>query len=48
MYNNLYVEFIYPTLSATPAVDGVLGYIYAGALFLLKLVANLLYEIGHL
>lgn len=48
MYNEMYVEFIYPTLSATTPHHGVMGYIYVGAGFALKLVANLLYEVGHL
>ena len=48
MYNEMYVEFIYPTLSSSTADSSVLGYVYAGAGFALKLVANLLYEVGHL
>lgn len=48
LYNEMYVEFIYPTLNSTPANSGILGYIYAGAAFALKLIANVLYEIGHL
>ena len=49
MYNEMYVEFIYPTLDASPnTTSGVLGAVAAGSLFLLKLTASLLYEIGHL
>jgi uncharacterized membrane protein YkgB len=48
MYNEMYVEFIYPTLSSSVADSSVLGYIYAGAGFALKLIANLLYEVAHL
>lgn len=48
MYNEMYVEFIYPTLASTNADSSVLGYVYAGAGFALKLTANLLYEVGHL
>lgn len=48
MYNEMYVEFIYPTLNSASSHHGALGYIYAGAGFALKLTANLLYEVGHL
>lgn len=48
MYNEMYIEFIYPTLNSSSADSGTLGYIYAGAAFILKLTANLLYEVGHL
>ena len=48
MYNEMYVEFIYPTLDSNNLSNNNLGFIYTGALFFLKLTANLLYEIGHL
>lgn len=48
MYNEMYVEFIYPSLSTNTVNNGALGYIYAGAAFALKLAANLIYEVGHL
>lgn len=48
MYNEMYVEFIYPTLSSSIEDPSIFGYIYAGAGFALKLIANLLYEVGHL
>lgn len=48
MYNEMYIEFIYPSLSSSCIDKSVLGYIYAGAGFALKLVANLLYEVSHL
>lgn len=48
MYNEMYVEFIYPTLSSSVADSSVLGHVYAGAGFALKLIANLLYEVAHL
>lgn len=48
MYNEMYVEFIYPTLNASSDLGGTLGYLYAGAAFALKLAANLIYEVGHL
>lgn len=48
MYNEMYVEFIYPTLNSSTPHAGFLGYIYTGAAFALKLTANLLYEVGHL
>lgn len=48
MYNEMYIEFIYPTLNSTTHQTGVLGFIYTGASFTLKLLANLLYEVGHL
>jgi hypothetical protein len=48
MYNEMYIEFIYPTLASYPADTSVMGLVYAGAGFLLKFTANLLYEVGHL
>ena len=48
MYNEMYVEFIYPTLTSDSRGQGAIEYVYAGAAFALKLAANLIYEVGHL
>lgn len=46
MYNDLYVELVYPTLNLNNLNNT--NFIYIGFYFILKLLAHMLYEISHL